>query len=102
MSFTNQKPFIATKTVIKEPWSGCEAIRDENTGELYNPALRCRLCGYRFKEGDKVRFIQAGAVHLPNFFVCHNCDPDQDNGRVLRQALIDYNFAKEKFWYLFG
>ena len=85
MSFTDQKPRIATKKDIETHWSG----RPNNEG------FRCGLCGYKFKEGDYWRWVYAGPIAMTNFMTCELCD----GPNVLRQWKLHYQEAKERFWY---
>ena len=69
MSFTDQKPHIATVEDIKAPWSGGK------NGKYF----RCYLCGHRFREGDQYRFVFG--KKLGNLMVCQACD----SGDVLKK-----------------
>lgn len=64
MSFTDQKPRVATEEDVKAPWNGIE-----NGKRFY-----CRLCGYLFQVGDIWRWVYAGSIHRVNLLVCENCD----------------------------
>lgn len=67
MSFTDQKPRIATAEDVKAPWSGYS-----NGKRFY-----CRLCGHQFQVGDTFRWVYAGSIHRCNLLVCELCDcPD--------------------------
>jgi len=66
MSFTDQKPRIATKDDLIAPWSGYK-----DGSHFY-----CNLCGRSFIEGDTWRWVYAGKIGLVNFKVCSNCDGD--------------------------
>jgi len=77
MSFTDQKPRIATEEDIKAPWSG-----HKDGSRFY-----CGLCGHLFKVGDYWRWVYAGKIHSTNFFVCKDCDGD--NILQKRMDLID-------------
>lgn len=87
--FTDGNPFLVEKKHLTQPWGGMTDGRN----------FRCALCGYRFKEGDTVRWQYANNI-IPNasgnFFVCTSCDgPD---------ILSDWSahigeFYSDKFWY---
>lgn len=64
MSFTDQKPRIATKEDLTAPWSG-----RKDGSHFY-----CGLCGHSFKECDTWRWVYAGKAGLVNLMVCQNCD----------------------------
>ncbi|KKN62616.1 hypothetical protein LCGC14_0510270 [marine sediment metagenome] len=66
MSFTDQKPRIATEEDVKAPWSG---IKD-------GKRFYCRLCGHQFEVGDVWRWVYAGAIHHVNLIVCEQCDSE--------------------------
>lgn len=61
MSFTDQKPRIATQEDLDAPWEG-----------IRNRYFRCKLCGYTFKVGDYWRWVHM--PHLSNILVCKSCD----------------------------
>lgn len=71
MSFTNQKQRVVTKEDLIAPWSGYK-----NGSHFY-----CRLCGSKFKVGDKWRWVFAGSIKRVNLMVCEACD----NGDVLEK-----------------
>ena len=64
MSFTDQKPRIATEKDINAPWGGRKN------------RFRCYLCGHKFKIGDIWRWVFAnfGKYNCCNFLVCEKCD----------------------------
>ncbi len=64
MSFTDQKPHIATEVQCKMRWGGAKP------GERF----RCYLCGVKFKVGDIFRWVFCGDIHLTNFLTCESCD----------------------------
>ena len=67
MSFTDQKPRIATEADTKAPWSGYK------NGERFY----CYLCGHKFVVGDGWRWVCAGSIRRSNLLVCNACDcPD--------------------------
>ena len=82
MSFTDQKQRIATKTDLKISWSG----------SLTN--FRCYLCGHKFIEGDKWRWVY-GAGQTINFLVCDDCDGDD----VLQRFYHQEKEYKNRYWY---
>ena len=71
MSFTDQKPKVATEEDIHARWDGVE-----NGVEFY-----CSLCGYVFQVGDVWRWVYGG--HLSNLIVCRTCDGE--NHEVLEK-----------------
>jgi hypothetical protein len=87
MSFTDQKPRIATEDDLKARWSGGKP------GEYF----RCNLWGYHFKLGDHWRWVYAGHVHLQNLTVCHNCDGPND--QVLEKWKKANEELKTHFWW---
>lgn len=66
MSFTDQKPRIATEREVTR-WGGAEGM---------GRRFRCHLCGHKFKIGDYWRWIQATKMDPCNcnFLVCKRCD----------------------------
>ncbi|KKL03862.1 hypothetical protein LCGC14_2621870 [marine sediment metagenome] len=64
MSFTDQKPRVATEHDIHAKWSG-----EPDGQEFY-----CKLCGYVFQIGDVWRWVYGGSVI--NFIVCQVCDTE--------------------------
>lgn len=85
MSFTDQKPRIATKEDLSANWS-CG-----KNGKYF----RCYLCGHKFVEGDYWRFVYAFHKHLTNFMVCEKCDGEDvlDRWEKANQEL------ENKFWW---
>lgn len=71
MSFTDQKPFIVTKEHLMLPWNGGK------NGKYF----LCKLCGYKFEEGDTVRWQYTNDVKGAggNSFVCLSCDQGRDH-----------------------
>ena len=79
MSFTDQKPRIATLEDTKLAWSGAP------NGKRF----RCYLCNHKFQVGDIYRF-----VYNPkgiNIFTCVQCDGDD----VLERFQTLYNDVKK-------
>lgn len=66
MSFTDQKPFVATKDDTPQKWGGC---------------FHCGICGKEFIPGSVVRWVYGARVST-NFFTCVNCDDDPLKHRV--------------------
>ena len=86
MSFTDQKQRVATEEDLVAK-SSCG-----KPGERF----RCYLCGYKFKIGDKWRFVYAGTKHLTNFITCEKCD-----GEDVLERWVELNkMIKEKLWWL--
>ena len=87
MSFTDQKPRLATKEECEAPWSGYKDGR----------YFRCHLCGHRFQEGDQWRWVRG--IRMLNFKVCGKCDTGDDED--LRDRVDKaWEESKERFWYL--
>lgn len=98
MSFTDQKPRVATEEDCKRQWAGGK------NGKKF----RCYLCGHKFVPGDTWRFQgTAGGGYtdengkkwgVTNFLVCEKCD-----GPDVVQKWLHHNiefFATEKYWAL--
>lgn len=91
MSFTDQKPRVATIEDCNRPWGGGK------NGEWF----RCYLCGHRFTPGDTWRWIFAGAIRgryvgaLCNPIVCDRCDGED----VLERWQEMYAIVNTKFWW---
>lgn len=87
MSFTDQKPRVATEKDCKAPWQGY------NNGKYF----RCYLCGHKFKVGDYWRWVFAGPMKgLCNFLVCEECDCDDVADKWEAQ---NKEFDSEKWWW---
>lgn len=88
MSFTDQKPRVATEADIKAPWSGGKQ------GKFF----RCKLCGHRFRAGDYWRWIFIKGY--TNITVCRVCDTPNATERWI-QANKDWGLMKEHscFWW---
>ena len=85
MSFTDQKPRIATKEDIHARWSGGK------DGKYF----RCYLCGCKFVEGDYWRWVYGGSMHFGNFIVCEKCDGED----VLSKWEKHNKELQQKFWW---
>lgn len=85
MSYTDQKPRVATEKECKASWGGSP------NGERF----RCYLCGYRFTPGDIFRWVMATKILLCNVLVCEVCDGHD----VLDKWKKMHEEAKEKFWW---
>lgn len=96
MSFTDQKPRVATEEDCTARWSFGKPGQN----------FRCSLCGYRFKVGDIWRWqysygktitIDGRKRGLTNFMVCEKCDgPD-----ALDRWAAANEEALTRFWWLF-
>jgi predicted DNA-binding WGR domain protein len=85
MSWTDQKPLVATEEHLKLRWNGKKNGR----------GFRCHLCGHRFKVGDVWRWVFS--KKYVNFFTCASCD-----GPDVAERWIKVNEeARQKFWWLF-
>ena len=80
MSSTDGKSWIVTKDDCNRSWGG------GRNGKYF----ACGLCGYKFKEGDTVRWQYTNDVRgaSGNPFVCSNCDGTKEEICVKRAALI--------------
>lgn len=93
MSFTDQKPRIATEKDVCANWS-CG-----KNGEFF----RCYLCGHKFQVGDYWRWVYNNTssydgkqkVNYGNFIVCKECDGEDILGKW-EKANIE---LKERFWW---
>ena len=89
MSFTDQKPRIATEEETRQPWSGGK------NGKYF----RCYLCGHKFIPGDQYRFVFG--KNTGNLMVCQPCDGTneevQDKWDKLHKEFSE--LAVGKFWY---
>lgn len=87
MSFTDQKPRVATEEDLNACWSG------RQKGESF----RCYLCGYKFKVGDIWRWVFMGDLALTNLIVCEKCDTP-DVKEKWKHMHDEFDRIKEKFW----
>lgn len=85
MSFTDQKPRIATVEEVNARWGGSAPGK----------RFRCYLCGHKFQVGDTWRWVYCGGLGVCNLKVCISCDsPD------VKEKWIAHNKeAKQKFWW---
>lgn len=88
MSFTDQKPFVATEAHVKARWGS---------------GFTCKLCGHKFVVGDTVRWVYANGTkdqQTGNFMVCARCDGED----VLQRAKTSYIEAVKlaKQWGIYG
>jgi hypothetical protein len=86
MSFTDQKPRIATKQDLQSPWGG------EKGGKRF----RCYLCGHKFEEGDYWRWVFAGDKGLINFLVCRVCDGEN----VIEEWIVRNKRLEIEYWWI--
>ena len=93
MSFTDQKPRIATEKDVNAAWSG----RKSN--------FRCGFCGHKFKVGDQWRWIFTNDMKDAggNPFVCQSCDADNETLRAKwRETHKEMKTIKEgRLWWFF-
>jgi hypothetical protein len=83
MSFTDQKPRIATEDDLIAPWSGGKP------GEYF----RCYLCGHQFVVGDQWRWVYSQS--FLSFFTCKSCDGDD-----VKERWVKLNEeARTRFWW---
>jgi len=86
VSFTDQKPRIATADDCRARWNGA---RDGKT-------FRCYLCGHKFEAGDQWRWVHATHRSVINFMTCASCDgPD-----VLDRWIEHVKDGEQRFWWL--
>jgi hypothetical protein len=85
MSFTDQKPRIATADDLKANWGGSPS------GQRF----RCYMCGHRFVVGDQWRWVSGkGTI---NFLVCAECDgPD-----IFVRWTEHVAESQKRFWWLY-
>ena len=85
MSWTDQKPQLATEADTQRKWAGGKP------GERF----RCYLCGHKFVVGDTWRF--SAHTKYSNFLVCASCDsPDvKDRWTKMNEEL------ETRFWWAF-
>lgn len=90
MSFTDQKPRIATEADCNASWSFVK------NGQRF----RCYLCGHRFVVGDYWRWVYMGSEGgYTNILTCKKCDGPtvkEDFKKLLKEYLF---LTKEgKYW----
>lgn len=97
MSFTDQKPRIATEEECRAPWGG----------EKHGKKFRCYLCGHRLIPGDAWRWVYGAGRKFEtddgrtfgviNLMVCAACD-----GPDVLDRWVDRNreFYSARFWAL--
>lgn len=82
MSFTDQKPRIATEDECKANWGGVK------NGKKF----RCYLCAHKFVVGDVWRWVYGDSVG--NFMVCEKCDgPDAIQKYHALMDLVAWQFV---------
>lgn len=84
MSFTDQKPHIATEKDCNKHWGGKPDGR----------RFRCFLCGYKFVPGDVYRWVYSSKYLNP--LVCTKCDGED----VLERWHAMCEEVKTRFWWL--
>lgn len=101
MSFTDQKPRIATEEDLKFHWGG------SSKGERF----RCYMCGHKFEIDDYWRWVFGKGVTFQNdgktwgvcnVIVCKNCDGDDVLERWKKQneeACTRYEEVCTRFWW---
>ncbi len=89
MSFTDQKPCIATEAIVKQPWSGGK------NGKYF----RCYLCGHKFVAGDQYRFVFCKGI--TNCIVCQSCDgTNEEVENKWRELHAEFEgLSNGKFWH---
>jgi len=89
MSFTDEKPRVATKKDLKTNWS-CG-----KPGEYF----RCTLCGYKFQISDYWRWQYTNDIPGAggNPMVCKDCDGTKEE-IVLKLKQMKHEF-KTKYWW---
>lgn len=88
MSFTDQKPRIATAEACKQTWGGGK------DGKYF----RCYLCGHKFEVGDQYRWVYTNNVKGAggNPMVCKACDGT--NEEVISKWKTMCEEAITKYW----
>lgn len=84
MSFTDQKPRIATEKDCNLKWAG-----DKKN-------FRCYMCGHTFLPGDQWRWVCATHKGTTNFLVCKDCDGEDVLDRWIRHV----ENGKIKYWWM--
>lgn len=93
MSFTNQKPFVATEEQCRAPWGAVDnGVR-----------FRCYLCGHKFVVGDTVRWVYGnspspGIRAYGNILTCVECDGPNIMERFARLMEEFEALADGRFW----
>lgn len=87
MSFTDQKPRVATEQHVGN-WG------DRREG---GRRFRCYLCGYKFKVGDYWRWVSGTNICRQNFLVCERCDGEN----VLEKWKKAQDELQTRFWWAF-
>ena len=89
MSFTDQKPRIATEQDVTASWGGAK------NGKYF----RCYLCGHKFVIGDQYRFVFG--KDTVNCIVCQLCDGTDEEVRGKWRKLQDEfdELSSGKFWF---
>lgn len=89
MSFTNGKPWVATKEDCRQKW-GLGA-----PGEKF----RCALCGYKFCVGDRVRWQFTNDVPGAggNPLVCEQCDGPKEE--IVKKIISTRKELAERLWW---
>lgn len=89
MSFTDQKPRVATTEDVRAQWGGGKK------GKYF----RCYLCGHKFAVGDQYRFVFGN--RSANCLVCQSCDGSnqevQEKWNQLHNEFTE--LSNGKFWY---
>lgn len=93
MSFTDQKPWIATEEDVKANWNCRKPGHD----------FRCAWCGHSFQVGDMVRWVYTNGGGEEtcgingNPFICQSCDGPRDE--VLAKLRAMAHEAKTRMWW---
>lgn len=87
MSFTDGKQRIATEKDLNTLWGG-----------RVN-GFRCMMCGYKFKVGDKWRWVYTNDMYgsSGNPIVCERCDGTDKE--VRRRWQRKWEEARTRFWW---
>jgi len=83
MSFTDQKPRIATEADLHAPWGGVARGK----------RFKCYLCGHPFAVGDIWRWVHSSAYG--NFLVCKACDGED----AVQRWLAANQELETRFWW---
>ena len=88
MSFTDEKPRIATNELINKYGGQSEK------GKYF----RCHLCGHKFIDGDYFRWVRVGN----RFIVTCKLDDVSTIEGAWKQRLSQLEEIKQQFWWAFS
>ena len=84
-------------------WSNEQKTVTEKLISAWRGRFRCNLCGYKFRVGDKYRFIATCGIKDVaggNPLVCEKCDNTDNEIYAKWNAMHEeWKKVKEKFWW---